>query len=76
MLSNNSIRICVLHEKRPEPVSNKATSPGLPLFWARKRSFLYVTLVIAVMMSKIRRARLTASIGRSLKEQNFYLSAP
>ena len=130
MLSNNSIRICVLHEKRPEPDSNKATraclkkafckmcvticgrfcpdegvvagynnrirakytakwgvqiagmifqtrsSPGLPLFLARKRSFLYVTLVIAVMMSKIRRARLTASIGRSLKEQNFYLSAP
>lgn len=76
MLSNNSIRICVLHEKRPEPVSNKATSPGLPLFLARKSSFLYVTLVVAVMMSKICRARLTASIGRSLKEQNFYLSAP
>ncbi len=71
MLSNNSIRICVLHEKRPEPVS-----PGLPLFLARKSSFLYVTLVVAVMMSKICRARLTASIGRSLKEQNFYLSAP
>lgn len=76
MLGNNCIRICVLHEKRPEPVNNKATSPGLPLFWARKSSCLHVTLVIAVMTGKIRRARLTVSTGRSMKEQNFYLSAP
>ena len=41
-----------------------------------KQKCLHATLVIALMTSKIRRARLTASIGRSLKEQNFYLSAP
>ena len=76
MLSNNIIRIFVLHEKRPEPVSYEAVNSGLPIFLASKSLFLHATLVIAVMTSKIRRARLTASIGRNLKEQNFYLSAP
>ena len=36
MLSNNIIRIFILHEKRPEPVSYEAATLVFQYFWQAK----------------------------------------